>query len=65
MGRLRKKKMHVNDKSIKKKHRTRRRTKDLDQIAEDMEPENAQKLTNQIRDQDLPGEGQHYCLHCA
>lgn len=65
MGRLRKKRMHVNNKSIKKKYRTKRRTKDLDQIQDDMEPENSLKLTNQERDQDLPGEGQHYCLHCA
>ena len=65
MGRLRKKKMHVNNKSIKKRYRTKRRTKDLDQIMEDMEPAKAQKLAEQPRDQDLPGEGQHYCLHCA
>lgn len=65
MGRYRRKKMHVNDKSQKKKYRTKRRTKDLDQIQNDMMPPNAKKLTHQPVDPDLPGEGQHYCLHCA
>ena len=70
--------MHKNDKSIKKKHRTRRRTKDLDQVCRDLRPENAAKLLNANPDgdegdpddlslsrQDLPGQGRHYCIHCA
>ena len=65
MGRYRRKKMHVNDKTQKKKYRTRRRTKDLDQIQDDMLPENASRLTNQPVDPDLPGEGRYYCLHCS
>ena len=65
MGRYRKKRMHVNDKSQKKKYRTKRRTKDLDQIQNDMMPSNTKKLIHQPVDPDLPGEGQHYCLHCA
>jgi len=30
-----------------------------------MLPVNTQKLMNQEIDEDLPGLGQHYCLHCA
>ena len=65
MGRYRRKKVHVNNKTQKKKYRTKRRTKDMDQIQEDMLPGNAQKLTSQLPDPDLPGEGRFYCLHCA
>ncbi|PFX13924.1 Zinc finger protein 593 [Stylophora pistillata] len=54
MGRLRRKRMHKNDKHLKKKYRTRRRTKDLDQIHEDMQPMNAAKLKSQECDMDLP-----------
>jgi len=57
--------MHKNIKDIKKKYRTKRRTKDLDQIHEDLRPENADRLRNQDIDHDLPGSGQHYCLTCA
>ena len=65
MGRLRRKRMHKNDKDLKKKYRTRRRTKDLDQIHEDMKPQKAAKLLSQEPDTDLPGSGQFYCLQCA
>lgn len=65
MGRLRRKRMHKNDKHLKKKYRTRRRTKDLDQIHEDMQPQNAAKLKSQECDMDLPGAGQYYCVQCA
>ena len=57
--------MHKNIKDIKKKHRTKRRTKDMDQIHEDMKAENAERIRRQEVDYDLPGAGQHYCLHCA
>lgn len=65
MGRLRRKRMHKNDKHLKKKYRTKRRTKDLDQIHEDMQPKNAAKLKSQACDMDLPGSGQYYCIQCA
>ncbi|EDO34998.1 predicted protein, partial [Nematostella vectensis] len=65
MGRLRKKRMHSNDKHLKKKYRTRKRTKDLDQIHEDLKPVKAAKLLSQEVDTDLPGCGQFYCLQCA
>ncbi|KAJ0008984.1 hypothetical protein NQD34_016399 [Periophthalmus magnuspinnatus] len=59
-----------NHKSDKKKHiaktwKTKRRTKDLDQIHADMKPEVAAKLLNQEVDYDVTGNAQHYCLHCA
>ena len=57
--------MHKNDKHLKKKYRTKRRTKDLDQIHADMQPKNAAKLKSQEQDMDLPGAGQYYCILCA
>lgn len=67
MGRpLRRKRMHKNIKDLKKKYRTRRRTKDLDQIHEDLKSE--QSTGNGLLaqdDPDLPGSGHHYCLTCA
>ena len=67
MGRLRRKRVHKNIKDFKKKCRTRKRTKDLDQIHEDMKPENAKKLLEMAStdSNDLPGGGQYYCVHCA
>ncbi|CAG9860936.1 unnamed protein product [Phyllotreta striolata] len=59
------KKYHYGDTHLKKKWRTKRRTKDLDEIDEDLKPENCQKLLNQPVDFDKPGSGQHYCIHCA
>ena len=56
--------MHKNIKDQKKKYRTKRRTKDIDQIHEDLKPENASKLQSQ-NDPDLPGAGQFYCLQCS
>lgn len=45
--------------------KTKRRTKDLDQIHSDMKPETAAKLLHQDVDYDVTGCAQHYCLHCA
>ncbi|KAF5270063.1 hypothetical protein FQA39_LY08475 [Lamprigera yunnana] len=50
---------------ISKRWKTKRRTKDLDQIDKDLQPENAEKLLDQEVDLDKPGNAQHYCLHCA
>ena len=48
MGRVqRSRRMHKNIKDIKKKHRTKRRTKDMDQLHEDMKAENAERLRSQ------------------
>lgn len=59
------KKYHYGDTHLKKKWRTKRRTKDLDEIDEDLKPDNSEKLLNQEVDFDKPGSAQHYCLHCA
>lgn len=52
-------------KNIAKSWKTKRRVKDLDQIHEDMLPGNAGRLLKQEIDYDVPGNAQHYCLHCA
>ncbi|XP_063233363.1 zinc finger protein 593 [Bacillus rossius redtenbacheri] len=59
------KKYHLNDKHLKKRWRTKRRKKDLDEIDEDLKEENAEKLLKQEVDFDKPGSAQFYCLHCA
>ncbi|XP_078736644.1 zinc finger protein 593 [Lampetra fluviatilis] len=45
--------------------KVKRRTRDLDQVHGDMRPESAGALLHQPEDLDLPGNAQHYCLHCA
>lgn len=45
--------------------KTKRKTKDIDQIHTDLKKENALKLLSQEIDKDLPGSGQHYCVQCA
>merc|ERR1711976_194 len=59
------KKYHYGDTHLKKKWRTKRRTRDLDQIDSDLTPENAEKLLSQPVDLDKSGNGQFYCVHCA
>ncbi|KAJ8398154.1 hypothetical protein AAFF_G00429980 [Aldrovandia affinis] len=58
---------HKSDKkkNIAKTWKTKRRTKDLDEIHSDMTPTNAAKLLKQEVDYDVTGSAQHYCLHCA
>ncbi|KCV69692.1 hypothetical protein H696_04099 [Fonticula alba] len=66
MTRVRRKRVHKNNKEFRKSIRTRRRPRDLDQIYEDIhDPAKNQKMTNQPEDEDLPGLGQFYCLECA
>ena len=48
-----------------KSRRTRNKTKDLDQIVEDLDPKNALKFQNLEIDENLPGLGQFYCIFCA
>ncbi|KAK1118892.1 hypothetical protein K0M31_014662 [Melipona bicolor] len=59
------KKYHRGDTHLKKSWRTKRRTKDLDEINEDLNDKNVEKLLNQKVDLDRPGAGQYYCIHCA
>ncbi|KAJ1567780.1 hypothetical protein HK405_004784, partial [Cladochytrium tenue] len=49
-----------NIRDVKRASRTRARTKDLDQIHEDLKA--PEKLLHQPEDPDLPGLGQHYCV---
>ena len=43
----------------------KRLTKYVDEIEEDLKPENMLDLTNQEVDDDKPGRAQFYCVHCA
>ncbi|KAI6657931.1 Zinc finger protein [Oopsacas minuta] len=65
MGRYAKKKVHKINKSIRKKAKTKRRPRDLDQIVEDLMPQRAKQLLNPKVDVQLPGLGQNLCLHCS
>ncbi|KAF7242376.1 hypothetical protein EYD10_11209 [Varanus komodoensis] len=51
--------------SLARQWKAKRRRRDLDQIHQDMLPENSSKLLRQEPDPDMPGSAQHYCLHCA
>ncbi|XP_017891033.1 zinc finger protein 593 homolog [Ceratina calcarata] len=59
------KKYHRGDTHLKKGWRTKRRTKDLDEIDEDLKDENLKSLLNQEVDLEKPGAAQYYCVHCA
>lgn len=49
-----------------KRYKTKRRTRDLDLILNDLSsPDSIQKLKQQPEDENLPGLGQYYCIHCA
>lgn len=65
MGRLRRKRTHHGIRDNYRKQRTRAYTRDLDQIHNDLKPENIDKMKHQEIDTDLPGFGQHYCVECA
>ncbi|KAK6986620.1 zinc finger protein 593 [Biomphalaria glabrata] len=55
--------MHKGDKPLKEKYRTRHRTRDIDQVHEDMK--SPESLLKQAVDLDKPGSAQFYCLTCA
>ncbi|KAI8901291.1 hypothetical protein BC833DRAFT_548248 [Globomyces pollinis-pini] len=59
------KRSHHGIRDIKRGLKTKARTRDLDNIFEDMKPENKIKLQNQAVDPELPGFGQHYCVECS
>lgn len=49
-----------------KRYKTKRRTKDLDLIYNELRSkEGIQQLLNQPLDENKPGLGQYYCIHCA
>ena len=53
---------HCDPALSKRSVKTKARTRDLDQIFEDMEPKNFEKLVLRAMDPDLPGFGQNYCV---
>ena len=54
------------NKQYQKIRKTKHKTRDIDEILEDLKPDNLIKLqTNKKLDEDLPGLGQHYCVFCA
>ena len=59
------KRHHKGDKPMKEKYRTKRKTKCIDEIHDDLKPEKRAKLLNQEVDLDKPGQAQHYCVTCA
>lgn len=49
-----------------RKYKTKRRTKDLDLIHDDLSSVHTiENLKHQGFDEDKPGMGQYYCIHCA
>lgn len=62
-NRINKKKKNSSNLYFKKGHKVSRRSKDIDQIQEELKTYNP--TVNKPIDQDLPGLGQYYCLTCA
>jgi hypothetical protein len=46
-------------------YKTKRKTKDHDQIHSDLKLDAAYQLINQEVDHDMTGSAQNYCIHCA
>ena len=53
------------NKQFKKASKTWCRARDIDQIQDDLEKEKAGRKMGFEIDDDLPGLGQFYCVHCA
>ena len=50
----------------KSKKKTRRYTRDVDQVAADLEnPRHLERFQETKAAEDLPGLGEHYCIECA
>lgn len=66
MGRQARHKKHRGNGEAKVK-KTKRRTKDIDQIFDEIQPNNIEKVKKEKTqlDEDLPGLGQYYCISCA
>lgn len=45
--------------------KTKRKTKDLDEVQEDMKPGRCEQLLRQKLNYEMPGNAQFYCIHCA
>jgi bud site selection protein 20 len=59
------KKKTAMDKGTHKQLKLKHYAKDIDQVVHDLKPENEKVLKNQEKDEDLPGQGQFYCVECA
>jgi bud site selection protein 20 len=64
MGRYARKKQHKGNKVLRK-FKTKHKTKDIDEIHEDLKPANRNKIVNQEVDIDVAGGAQHYCITCS
>ncbi|KAI8874047.1 hypothetical protein GQ42DRAFT_87653 [Ramicandelaber brevisporus] len=64
MTRMRRKRTPKADKRFSRALKTKRRIKDLDQVVENLKPENVEKLLNREPDPELPGLGLHMCVEC-
>lgn len=60
----RKKKTQM-DKGVHKALKLKHYVKDIDQVHVDLKPDNKVKLEKQPLDEDLPGQGQFYCVECS
>ncbi|EFX69887.1 hypothetical protein DAPPUDRAFT_231670 [Daphnia pulex] len=58
------KKYHRGETHIRKKYKGKRRTKDLDEIDNDLK-HNSESLLAQKIDVEKAGNAQYYCIHCA
>jgi bud site selection protein 20 len=59
------KRQHHSIRDVKRASRTRARTKDLDNVFEDMQPMKYEKLINQEFNPEIVGNGQFYCVECS
>lgn len=59
------KKKTAMDKGVHKEVKMKHYAKDIDQIHDDLKPGKVEKLESQQKDEDLPGQGQFYCVQCA
>ncbi|KXS13882.1 hypothetical protein M427DRAFT_359174 [Gonapodya prolifera JEL478] len=65
MTRVARKRMHTRVRDTYRMTKTKRRTKDLDQIQDDLKPENLARLLATEPDPELPGQGQFLCVECS
>lgn len=66
MGRTRPSHIRKKSRDVSRGQRTRARKKDLDQIEEELKPENLQRNRERFEpDVDLPGMGLYHCIHCS
>lgn len=66
MGQVQRRKANLaKNKQYQRVRKTKHKTKDIDEIVEDLKPHNLIKMQNQKLDENLPGLGQFYCVFCA